>query len=153
MRKRFVLLSVLLILSWSTKGRADPALAETGLLSFGEFAVTTNTVQTIIIETDGDEIVDAGITQLLPGRNGVFQLTSFDPSIAVSASIADTVITGPAGATFDVTAFTFDPPLSSQTTDGSGNLTINIGATLSTRAGVSYGDGPYRGTYTLLVNY
>ncbi len=153
MRKRFVLLPMLMFLSWPSDVRADPALAESQPLSFGEFAVTSNTVQTIVIETDGDETVDAGITQLLPGHNGVFNLTSFDPSIAVSASIADTVITGPAAATFDVTTFTFDPPVSSQTTDGSGNLTINIGATLSTRAGVSYGDGPYRGTYTLLVNY
>lgn len=152
MRTRFVLLSMLL-LSWPLRVWADPAISETELLSFGEFAVTTNTVQTIVIETDGDQTVDAGITQLLPGRNGAFHLTSFDPSIAVSASIADTVITGPAGATFDVTNFTFDPPLPSQTTDGSGNLTINIGATLSTRAGVTYGDGPYRGTYTMLVNY
>lgn len=147
------LLIFMMILMQTAPALCDPALSEGDLLSFGEFAVTSNAVQSIVIAPDGSQTVDPGITKLLPGRAGSYHLSSFAASIPVSASVADTTLAGPGGAIFDVTSFTFDPPVPSQTTDVSGNLTIKIGATLSTRAGVNYSDGPYRGTYTLLINY
>lgn len=38
-------------------------------------------------------------------------------------------------------------------TDGSGNLTVNFGFTLTTQAGVAYEDGTYQGTYEVTVSY
>ncbi|MCK4945290.1 MAG: hypothetical protein KAS59_03405, partial [Alphaproteobacteria bacterium] len=63
----------------------------------------------------------------------------------------------PGGFIFDVKSFTFDPDISdigsAQTPDDDGNLTLKIGARLDTRANDAYQTSPYRGTYTLQVNY
>jgi hypothetical protein len=134
---------------------ADPTLTETQLLSFGEIIVATNGVDSVVIAPDGSQTNGPDIPKLLPGRNGVYLLSGFAPSIPVVISVADSTLVGPGptNATFDMHDFTFDPAAGAQTTDLSGNMTLKIGATLSTRAGVSYADGPYRGGYTLMINY
>lgn len=126
-------------------------------LYFGQKIITGNNVQSIVIGTDGSETLNPNapstLTSLVHGQNGVFRLSGFDPALQLSASIADTVLTGPGGTTFDLGTFTFDPPINtvSQTPDANGNMTLKIGATLSTRASTSYSIVPYRGTYTLTI--
>jgi hypothetical protein len=68
----------------------------------------------------------------------------------------DTFVSGPSDATFDITGVTFDPAcsmLSPCSTDGAGNLTLKVGATLSTRPDTMYAPGAYRGTYDLTLHF
>lgn len=152
-KKSPLLLCFMILGGLAGPARADPVLTETQLLSFGEIAVATNAVESITVNPDGTNLHDPGIQLLLPGRNGVYLFSSFGANIPVAVSVADAELTGPNNAKFDMHDFTFDPVDISQITDGSGEMTLKIGATMSTRAGVTYEDGPYRGTYTLMVNY
>ena len=68
-------------------------------------------------------------------------------------------LNGPIGSgQFCVDSFTFnlagtDITGSYVTTDGSGNATIRVGATLHTVSGASYGPGTYRGTFEVEISY
>ncbi|MFH1157703.1 MAG: DUF4402 domain-containing protein [Pseudomonadota bacterium] len=151
------LLSALLLL------RAFPAAAamegvEMEPLFFGQIIITDNTaVRSCTIAAGGSETCDAEIAVLVPGQYGVFRLSGFDPDVTLWASVADATLTGPGSWIFDLNTFTFDPDIhdinTAQTPDASGTLTLNIGATLDTRANESYQTDPYRGTYTLQINY
>lgn len=133
---------------------AAPTVSEYESLTFGEMAITSNTVSTIVISTDGSESHGAGISPLLPGRNAVLRLMDFPANTLVSV-MADnsTLDRRPSGPSFDITTFTFDPDPDHQVTGVDGKMLLKIGATLSTRAGTTYTAGPYRGTYNLMVSY
>ena len=142
-----------------------PALAamegvEMEPLFFGQIIITDNTaIRSCTMATTGVETCDAQIVVLDPGQYGVYRLSGFDPDTPIWVSVDDngTILTGPGGFIFDVKSFTFDPDISdigsAQTPDDDGNLTLKIGARLDTRANDAYQTSPYRGTYTLQVNY
>jgi len=74
---------------------------------------------------------------------------SGDASTAVSISFTNGSLTGP-GTAMTLNNFTHDAG-GSPTTDGSGDLTFNVGADLV--VGASQVAGAYTGTYTVTVNY
>jgi hypothetical protein len=141
-----------------------PARAAEGLeiepLNFGQGIITDNSsVRSCVVPAGGTQTCDPEIVLLQPGRFGVFRLSGYDPNVEIWASVDDslTILAGPGGMEFDVKDFTFNPDISTLGTamlpEADGTLIIEIGATLQTRAGVIYDVAPYRGTYTLQINY
>lgn len=125
---------------------------------FGQVIITNNAAtRSCTIPAGGTMTCDAQITILHTGQYGIFRLSNYDPTVAIWASIASSpALTGPGASTFTIGSFTFAPNINSigaaQTPPG-GTLTLYIGATLQTTAGQTYSIAPYRGTYTLQINY
>jgi hypothetical protein len=141
-------------------------LTEIQQLNFGKIAITDHSaIRTVVIAPDGTATGSVtypagGITAL----DATWQQASFDlvgaapnTMLSITPGIMDTTLAGTNGDTFDVKDFTFFPDCSILNpvcqTDGSGNLTINVGATLATRAGRSYANVAYHGTFSLIVNW
>jgi hypothetical protein len=89
-------------------------------------------------------------------KNGICLLSGFTPGANVTVTISTPVTTEliKGGSSFDISTFTLDsdtdPETATYVADGSGTVTVQIGATLTTNAAAaSYSDGPYLGTYTL----
>jgi len=80
---------------------------------------------------------------------GTFTITAA-PSTALTISFANGTLTG-GGTSMTVDTFTTSTTPVSSTTDGSGNLTLDVGATL--HVGASQVSGAYTGTYTVTVSY
>jgi len=125
-------------------------------LSFGQIIITDNSAtRSCTIPAGGTMTCDSQITILHTGQYGVFRLSGFDPAVAIWASISNTTLSG-GGFTFDLQDFNFAPDIGSIGTAQApvgGTLILKIGATLKTRAGVSYDVAPYRGTFDLQINY
>lgn len=141
---------------------AAPAFTNDGVeiepLFFGQIVITDNTaIRSCTIPAGGTMSCDSQITIINTGEYGVFRLSGFDPTVPIWASVDDTAttLTG-GGLTLDVKSFTFAPNINSignaQVPPG-GTLTLKIGATLKTRAGITYAIAPYRGTFNLQINY
>jgi hypothetical protein len=135
------------------------SLRELQPLFFGSTAVLGAPPQSVTVAPNGSETHTAGIMPLrMPGvRAGAFQITDLPvPATPFYVTIEDTELSGPVGQIFDITDFQTDPACTMDepcSGDGDGNLTLRIGATLTSRTGTSYGPGAYRGTYTLMLNF
>lgn len=140
--------------------------AETQPLSFGTFAVLNDATDTstIVIQPDGTNTVNnpgaSRIVALTPGVQGIFDVTAAAPSTALTLTIPTGTIVLNCGACtgsnpdFDVATFTSTPAVGALTTDGSGNATINVGATLTTQNDPNpYENGTYQGAYSVTVSY
>jgi hypothetical protein len=130
-------------------------------LFFGQLVITDNSaMRSCLIPAGGSITCDSQITVLNPGQAqyGVFQLSGYGTT-AVWFSVDDstTQLKDSAGTTaFNVKSFTFAPVYNSIGTEQAlpgGTLMLKIGATLETVAGESYDLAPYRGTYSLQINY
>jgi len=145
---------------------APPALAytydgdELEPLHFGQLVITDNSsIRSCTIPPGGSISCDAEITILNGGQYGIFRISDYDPSVALWAYVDDSATTLENGgsAVFDIKNFTFAPDIGSignaALPEGDGSLEIKIGATLKTRAGETYDISPYRGTFTLQINY
>lgn len=154
MKKIFFFICFIFVIAAQPSFAFTYSMTEAQRLAFGQITITDHTIaQTVTIDApNGNETTSPGILSLATGQNAVILLSGFDPTLQLSATILDTTLTGGAD-TFDLKDFTFDPPIDtlSQTPDGSGNMTLKIGATLSTRAGRSYANIPYQGTYRLTI--
>ncbi len=130
-------------------------MTETQTLDFGRFAMQdNNAAYGVIMSPMGVETYDPHILPFSAGRQAIFELTDFAPSTLLGVSIADTTLMSMVDPMdyFDLVSFTFNP--AAPTTNGAGNVTLNIGATLRTSGtGVLYTDDTYTGTYTLVVVY
>jgi hypothetical protein len=129
-------------------------------LHFGQIVITDNAaVRACTIPAGGVMSCDAEITILQPGSFGVLRLSDYDPTVAVWAFVDDssTTMTNAGAGVLDVKDFTFNPDISdigsAMTPNADGMLTLEIGATLRTRAGQTYDISPYRGTFVLQINY
>lgn len=152
--QRFLVPAVLTMVLAGKAQASSPTISEFQPLAFGEMTITGTTAETLVIAADGTESHGPNITPLLPGHNAVLRLTDFPVSTLVSVMADDSTLNRqPSGPSFDIGSYTFDPDASSQATDSNGQMTLKIGATLTTRASTTYVAGPYRGTYNVLVNY
>lgn len=157
---RKLLLSLALLLATTPAFAFTNTGEELELLTFGQGIITDNSAaRSCVVTAEGSESCDAEIILLNPGRYGVFRLSDFDPTVAIWATVDDsaTTLDGPGGTAFDVKNFTFNPNINdigtAVTPNADGTLLLQIGATLKTRAGTTYDVTPYRGTYTLQINY
>ncbi len=138
---------------------ATGSLREVQPLTFGHIAISGAAPQHVVMTTNGTETApDGGVMLLYPrGSYGVFDLDGYTPNAAVYLTIADNTMDPLiAGTSFDVINFNTLPScpdlMTTCTIDPTGKLEVKIGATLVTRNG-TYNPGPYRGTYTLMINF
>lgn len=155
-RRLFTTFAVLFV---SVSAVAAESGVEFQQLSFGRLLILDNSaVRSCTITALGSETCDgSGVALLNPGQVGVYRLSGFDPNTQVSAIIDQNtpLANTQDGALLDVSNFTFDPPIdiTPQTPDASGKMTLKIGAMLSTRAGVTYPNVPFHGTYRLTITF
>lgn len=127
---------------------------ESRSLDFGKFAMRNNDAQhSIVMQPNGTQTNPPAIVSFFNGTSAIFSFTGFPPSTALLISIPDTVVSpSGAGEVFDLINFTWtpDPP----TTNASGDLTLNVGATLRTSGNsVLYEDSNYTGTYSMTFGW
>jgi hypothetical protein len=156
--KKICAVTLLLTVTPLAAAQASGSLHEAQTLSFGQIALPDGTAgQTVTVATNGT-VTSSGITLLQPrGRYGVYEIEGYTTHPAIYLTIADDTMSPLVmGTPFDVVQFNTLPSCPDLahtcTTDINGNLEIRIGATLQTR-GLPYNPGPYRGTYTLMVNW
>ncbi|MBU6475489.1 MAG: DUF4402 domain-containing protein [Alphaproteobacteria bacterium] len=158
--KKYLFILCLLPLAFPAAARA--AYTNDGVeiepIYFGQIVIVSNSsAQSCTLPAGGTMTCTSGIQILHTGQYGVFRLSNYDPSVAIWASIASSpALTGPDSSTFSIGSFTFAPDIGSIGTEEAppgGTLTLYIGATLTTTAGATYSLAPYRGTYTLQINY
>ncbi len=122
-------------------------ITEDTAMDFGIVAVDTSS-GTVQISTAGAVSGPAAYSFSGSPAAGTFT-ASGDASTAVTISFTSGSLTGPG------TAMTLDSLVhdagGTPTTDGSGDLTFNVGADLSVNA--TQATGSYTGTYTVTVNY
>jgi hypothetical protein len=141
-------------LSWATQTGV-----EVQQITFGHIIITDNSAsRSCVVAATGGESCDAtGVLLLISGETAIYRLSGFDPNTALGAVIdnATPLSNSVDGTQLDIGSFTLNPPIDTnpQTPDTSGNLTLKIGATLSTRPGTTYAIAPYRGTYRLTITY
>lgn len=135
---------------------------ETQPLTFGTFVAISDATDTsnIVMATAGTTTVNnpgnARIVEITTGQQGIFTASAAAPNTAVT-------VTTPASVTLTCGACVGSPPDfvvntftddAAATTDGSGGMTVNVGATLNTVASATaYEDGAYSGAYTVSINY
>lgn len=160
-KKIALFLAIPLICAYeNTAGAAD--MVQIQSLYFGQFAYVDNSVpRTIVIAPDDtvtydDDIIEGNI----PARRGEYQLTDFPPNMMIHTGVTvptpptdggvtltnSSGITLPASESFTLSNFTTNEPI----TDGNGDATLYIGATLTTSGnGQNYDTGSYTGTYDI----
>ncbi len=134
---------------WRTLG-----ITQTRALNFGAVEVTGGN-SVIAMSAAGSRSITSGaagvrLIQSMPGAAASFAVTG-NPNTAVSIVLPQsTTLTGP-GAAMTVSNFVRSPADANVTLDASGNMTVNVGASLSVNA--NQAPGTYNGTYTITVNY
>jgi hypothetical protein len=123
------------------------SITEDTAMDFGTIAVDTSG-GTVTIDSAGSVSGPAGYTFSGSPAAGTFT-ASGDASTAVTISFTAGSLTGP-GTAMTLNNFTHDAG-GSPATDGTGDLTFNVGADLAVNA--SQASGAYSGTYTVTVNY
>ena len=116
-------------------------------MDFGTIAVDGGG-GTVTISAAGAVSGPAGYTFSGAPAAGAFT-ASGDATTAVTISFSAGSLTGP-GTAMTLNNFTHDAGVT-PTTDGTGDLTFNVGADLVTNA--VQASGAYSGTYTVTVNY
>ncbi len=130
-------------------------MAEIHVLDFGEFALLDNgSVHTIVVTPANGVTYDPALIRGIQAQRGEYLLTGLPPSEALVITLNNTVDlshNGLGGGTlFTIGAYTTNNP----STNGSGDATLYIGATLSTSGtGAGYIDGPYSGSVDLTINF
>ncbi|GAB4363270.1 MAG: hypothetical protein Kow00114_19240 [Kiloniellaceae bacterium] len=123
------------------------SITEDTAMDFGTIAVDGSS-GTVTISAAGAVSGPAGYTFSGSPAAGTFT-ASGDASTAVTISFTAGSLTGP-GAAMTLNNFTHDAG-GTPTTDGTGDLTFNVGADLGVNA--LQASGAYSGTYTVTVNY
>lgn len=123
------------------------SITEDTQMDFGTIAVD-GSGGTVTITAAGSVSGPAGYTFSGSPAGGTFT-ASGDASTAVTISFTDGSLTGP-GTAMTLNNFTHDAG-GTPTTDGTGDLTFNVGADLVVNA--SQASGAYSGTYVVTVNY
>lgn len=123
------------------------SITEDTAMDFGTLAVD-GSGGTVTISAAGAVSGPGGYSFSGSPAAGTFT-ASGDTSTAVTISFTDGSLTGP-GTAMTLNNFTHDAG-GTPTTDGSGDLTFNVGADLVVNA--AQASGAYSGTYTVTVNY
>ena len=144
------------VLAASTTGNAQAtivtpiAIAETQGMNFGSIGPDT-AASTVVLDTAGG--VTSGTAQLVPGSGaaaGIFAVTGEATyTYAITLPASATLTSGANTMTVDTWSTTTGS--GTATLDGTGNDTVNVGATLHVGGGQAA--GTYTGTYTITVDY
>lgn len=151
---RCFICSTLLIvaLSAAPDTHAD-TVTRTTSLDFGTIAIGYGTgTRTLTISHTGSTSSTGGIYTISTGQPAEFDLTGYPPFTTLSIDIDDGILSSGGSQSFTVTDYNYNSPV---VTDGSGNYTLSVGATLTTDIGITnYSDATYTDlTPILTVNY
>ncbi|MDH3325310.1 MAG: hypothetical protein OEM38_01175 [Gammaproteobacteria bacterium] len=149
--------TVLLFLFISNSLNAE-TITELSMLDFGTIAITDNTAAyTLRLRYTGQVIKDPQIIMITPGTPAEYFLSGFLPSTLLTINI--TSIPGvtyspqsgnPSNQQFTISNFDYLPLV---TTTAAGELSIFVGATLTTSGVGTYEDTPYYTTLNINVSY
>ncbi len=137
---------------------ASPVAAQSVQLinqfSFGTIALRSNNQkERLVLNLNGTYTTTANILVVEAPQRAEFQATGFQPSTALSLSIAPILLSEDGqgtGKTFNV-GFVYLPNIS---TDPTGSVTFLIGGTLETSGdGTPYSDRQYGGMASIIINY
>ena len=146
-----------LFLAGALMGSAQAAsLTQTQPMDFGTVAILDfSTVSTVVLSPDGSYVASPQIAVTSSPTPARFEATDFPPNTAGTVSVTDGTVTeggNGTGETFTVTDFVTDPAVAM--TDGAGDFTFDLGATLTTEGdGGAYPSGAYTGTITVTVTF
>lgn len=152
------------------------SVSEDTPLNFGTIQAKADTsgadVATMRVPADNSSRVitngtTAMINEILPPNRGVFTITGAAPQATLNITLPGTITLTPSGnvntETFDVTSFEATDQNNNVVTntlslDASGNATLYIGATLTTRAGggtdyFSDSSVTFTGAYNIVISY
>ncbi len=122
-------------------------------LSFGTFSGLSDGISTVIMSNAGARTGTADLIGT-DGGAGTFSITG-EPSqqVAITLPASATTLSDGASHTMTIAAASYncDKTIAGVALDGSGNLTISVGATLS--VGNNQNAGSYTGTFAVSVNY
>ena len=121
-------------------------------LSFGTFSGLSDATSTVIMSNAG---VRTGTADMIgsDGNAGTFGVTGeASQIIAITLPASDVTLTSGANTmTIASASFNSDKTVAGVALNGTGNLTISVGATLS--VGNNQAAGSYSGTFSVSVNY
>lgn len=142
-------------------------MVEVQSLDFGTFAIINNSAQqTITVQPNGVTAYDSDIVFDIEAERGHYTFTGLPPNVTFTLGISvsnpptdggliidnPTPVTG-GGEAFQLLNFTANTA-NELITDGGGNATLYIGATLRTSGnGGAYSDGVHSGTYDITFYY
>lgn len=143
-------LRVMLSAAWAAQ------LIQIQPLDFGTVTLLdSSTVGTVALAPDGTYVASPQIAMTSPPTPARFEATDFPPNTAGSVSVTDGTVTeggNGTGQTFSISSYVIDPAVA--VTDGNGDFTFDLGATLSTEGdGNAYPSGAYTGTITVTVTF
>lgn len=123
-------------------------------LSFGTFATSNNNGNyTITVNPGNGSVYDPRIIAETQAQRGEYLLQGQDPNRALDITVTNGSMTlndFGVGDTISITNYTNNSP----STDGAGDATIYIGATLTTNgSGTQYPSGSYADNIDITVNY
>ena len=142
----------ILVLTFVIPALSFAAVTEEQPISFGSFAIAANDAQSSIIisKNGGTPSYSYKIYPLVHGQPGQYQLSAYPAFTPLVININDFVLQRTGAPNLLVEDFTHDPII----TDGSGQATLNLGASLKTTGlGGSYGDGNYTGTMNITISW
>jgi len=141
---------------------ADITVANVGTIAIVVVPLTLDTATLTITPTGGISITNMADAYILDVdnsavTNGVIDISGAAPNTQINiafATLSNLVCATclPGNPDINLGSYTTDTGLT-PFTDGSGNLTVNYGLTISTNPGVPYEDGVYTGQYQVTVNY
>lgn len=129
-------------------------LTQIQAISFGAFAVLDNSApRSITVAPNNNVTGDPNIAIATDPTRGEYLLTNQDPNRAldISVSVGTLTLNDSGGHSMTVDTFTTNNP----STDGAGDATIYIGATLTTSgSGAVYSDGSFEdNNMSMIINY
>ena len=132
---------------------ANAAVIETQALSFGEFAMRNNDASyDLTISPTGGISRDPIFLPFEDPQPGSYAVSGFPASTALIINVTFNDLTGGGTQNFTISSAVISP--ATVTTDGAGEASFNVGATLSSSGtGVVYSDSTYNGLMTVSVNY
>jgi hypothetical protein len=149
------ILAVMALISFYGKIAEAQDMAEIHSLNFGEFAMLdNNSVHTIVVTPGNIATYDPALIRGIQAQRGEYLLTGLPANEALGITLDNTVDLSHnglgGGALFTIDTYTTNNP----STNGAGDATLYIGATLSTSgSGSGYIDGPYSGSVDLTINF
>ena len=148
-------LTFLALLFWTTT--ASAAIIENRALSFGTFGLRDNAgVYTYVLSPLGAITADFEIVVIDDGLPGDYTVSGFPVTTALTFNVlgSSPLTLGGTGSRvpFPISNFTINPnPI---TTDGAGNASFTLGATLSTDGlGTMYSDGVFSDSVLIVVSF
>lgn len=122
-------------------------------LSFGQVVLVDNAApRQIVLLPGGGFTADPQYVFFTPPQLGNFTVSGYGPGVPLTVTVGITNLNPIGGGTANFsTSSTFTNP-ATVTTDGAGEVTFDVGATLSSDGGGStHMDDLYNGTYTITV--